>query len=314
MDRRDFVRTSVGLGGLLAFAGDWLAPAEGAGQRQLERRSLGRTGQKSSVVVLGGIVVMNEEQSLADRVVGEALEAGVNHLDVAPTYGDAEVKLGQALRGRRDEIFLACKTARRDKQGATEELHNSLRRLQTDHLDLYQMHALDKPEELQQALGPGGALEAFLEAREQGLIRFIGITGHRPPTLQEALRQFEFDTIMFPLNFILHHYNFGKELLKEANQRGVGVIAIKPIAHRPWAPEEPHRFKKTWYCPFSTNRDISLAMAYVLSQPVTTAIPSGDVRLFRRALSAAAHARPLTPQQVQAMHDRAASTEPLFAE
>ena len=313
MDRREFLRhTSVGLGGLLAFPADWQTAEEGPGHGQLERRSLGRTGHESSVVALGGIVVMNEEQSVADQVVGEALDAGVNHIDVAPSYGDAEVKLSHALRGRRDQVFLACKTGSRDKQGAAEELRNFLRRLQTDYVDLYQFHGLDKPEELQQVLGVGGALEAFLEAREQGLIRFIGITGHRPQTLREALRQFDFDTVMFPISFILHHHGYGLELLNEANQRGVGVIAIKPIAHRRWEPDEPRRYKKTWYRPFSTNRDISLAMAYVLSQPITTAIPSGDVRLFRRSLVAARHVRPLTQEQIRAMGEEAAAVQPLF--
>ena len=314
MNRRDFVRhTAVGLGSLVAFEGNWAA-AEGVKPRQLACRSLGRTGHKSSVVALGGILVMNEEQSLADQVVGEALDAGINHVDVAPTYGDAELKLGHALRGKRDRVFLACKTQKRDKEGAAEELRNSLGRLETDHFDLYQMHGLDKPEELEQALGPGGALEAFLEARDQGLIRFIGVTGHRPETLQQALRQFDFDTVMFPLNFILHHHGFGLELLSEANRRGVGVIAIKPIAHRHWQPDEPRRYKKTWYRPYSSSRDIGLAMAYVLSQPLTAAIPSGDIRLFRRAVTAARRRRELTPDDREAMTERAAAVEPLFSQ
>ncbi len=315
MDRREFVRcTSVGLASYLVSSGG-LARALGEPPGgQLECRSLGRTGHKSSVVALGGVVVKNEEQRVADQVVGEALDAGVNHVDVAPTYGDAELKLGHALRGRRDQVFLACKTAKRDKQGAAEELRNSLRRLQTEHFDLYQMHGLDKPEELQQALGPGGALEAFLEAREEGLIRFIGVTGHSPSNISDALDQFDFDTVMFPINFILQHHGYGQRLHEKANERCVGVIAIKPIAHRYRKAGEPQRCRKCWYKPFTTNHDIRLAMAYVLSQPITTAIPSGDIRLFRRSLAAAQHVRPLTREQIQAMDERAGSTEPLFSE
>jgi len=258
------------------------------------------------------MTVAGEEQKRVNELVDDALAAGVNHIDAAPTYGDCEVLFGKALAGRRSEVFLACKTTKRDKQGATEELHKSLERLQTDHLDLYQMHALDDPQERRQALGPGGAIEAFLEAREQGLLRFIGITGHNPDNLLAALDEFPFDTVMFPISFILQYHGFGLELLAEANRRSIGVIAIKPIAEQLHQPGEPHRYPKCWYKPLDTNEEISRAVWYALAQPVSTILPSASIRLFRRSLSAALHMRPLSTQEASALQAKAAATEPLF--
>ena len=312
MDRREFVRrAAAGLGGLLvASTVDSALSAEIA---PIARRPLGTTGHESGVVALGGLTVAGEDQKQVNQFVDDALAAGVNHIDVAPTYGDAELLFGTALAGRRNEVFLACKTIRRDKQGATEELHRSLERLQTDHLDLYQMHALDDPEERRQALGPGGALEAFVEAREQGVVRFIGITGHNPDNLLAALDEFDFDTVMFPISFILQHHGFGLELLAEANRRSIGVIAIKSIAERRYHEGEARRYPNCWYKPLNTNEEISRAVWYVLAQPVTTIVSSGSIRLFRRSLAAAQHLRPLSPEEKSALQTKAAATKPLFS-
>lgn len=310
MDRRDFLR----LGGAAALGAGLLGalPVGEALAAGLEYRRDKRTGFRRSVITLGGIVVMNEEQKVADEVVDYALEAGVNAVDVAPSYGDAEVKLGHALRGKRDLVFLGGKTTKRDKAGAGEELRHSLERLQTDHLDLYQFHGLDKREELEQVLGPGGAMEAFQEAKTEGLIRFIGITGHRPDTLLEALRRYDFDTVMLPYNFILDHYGYGRAVVEEALKRGCGVLAIKPIAQRAWEPGETRTVPKCWYKPFSTNREISLMVRWLLGTSVTSLIPSGDVRLFRRALRAAQHYQPLTAAELAELEEKAAEVKPLF--
>ncbi len=312
MDRREFVRrAAAGLGGL--FVASSIDSPLSAETARIAQRPLGTTGHESGVVALGGMTVSNEDQKQVNRLVDDALAAGVNHIDAAPTYGDCEVLFGKALAGRRNEVFLACKTTKRDKQGATEELHKSLERLQTDYLDLYQMHALDDSEERQQALGPGGALEAFLEAREQGIVRFLGITGHNPDNLLSALNEFNFDTVMFPINFILQHHGFGLELLAEANRRGIGVIAIKPIAERHHQRGEPRRYPKCWYKPLNTNEEISRAVWYALAQPVSTILPSASIRLFRRSLSAARHVRPLSTQEASALQAKAVATESLFS-
>jgi len=310
MNRRLFLK----IGSIAALGGSLLRSyADDGPTRGLECRPLGRTGHYRSVVTLGGIVVMNEDQAEADRLVGEALDAGVNGVDVAPTYGDAELKLGHALRGKREQVFLACKTTKRDRVGAAEELRRSLQRLETDYLDLYQLHGLDKPEELEQVLGPGGALEAFQEAKEAGLIRFFGITGHRPETLLDAIRRFDFATVMFPYNFILAHYGYGQELLAEARRRNLGVLAIKPIAMRAWETGEIRTAPKCWYKPFSIHHEISLAMRWALAQPITTVVPSGDMTLFRRALKAAQHLSPLRPEESVELENKAKQLKPLFA-
>jgi predicted aldo/keto reductase-like oxidoreductase len=309
MNRRHFLK----IGGIAALGASLLRSyADEGSPGGLECRPLGRTGHYRSVVTLGGIVVMNEDQAEADRLVGEALDAGVNGVDVAPTYGDAELKLGHALRGKRDQVFLACKTTKRDRAGAAEELRKSLQRLETDYFDLYQLHGLDKPEELEQVLGPGGALEAFQEAKEAGLIRFLGITGHRPETLLAAIRRFDFATVMFPYNFILAHYGYGQELLAEARRRNLGVLAIKPIAMRAWEPGEIRTAPKCWYKPFSTHHEISLAVRWALAQPITTVVPSGDMTLFRRALKAAQHLSPLRPEEIAELQGKAEQLKPLF--
>ncbi|MBS7609603.1 aldo/keto reductase [Candidatus Bathyarchaeota archaeon] len=168
----------------------------------MEKRKLGRTGHWISVMAFGGAALSKVSQSVADGAVRLAMDHGVNHFDIAPSYGNAELRLRPWMKDYRSHIFLACKTLKRTKEEAWKELRSSMERLGVDNLDLHQFHALDKLEELDKVLGLGGAMEAFLEAREKGLIRFIGIMGHKPPILLEALRCFDFDTVLFPLNFV----------------------------------------------------------------------------------------------------------------
>lgn len=308
MQRREFIK--AGLSAAAAFFADHAGAASLSG---LPTRPLGRTGHRSSVVALGGIVVAGESQEYANRIVEHALRNGVNHVDVAPTYGDAETKLGQALLGKRHRVFLACKTAQRTREGAEKELSASLERLQTDYFDLYQFHGLDKPEDLEVVFGPGGALEAVLAAREKGLIRHIGMTGHNPENFLAALKRFPLETCMFPINFVLaHHGDYGKRLLDELVRREIGIIAIKPIAARPWQEGEFRRWPKCWYKPIDDARQIDLAVRWVLELPVTTIIPSGHPQLFDRALRAARRLRPLTPDERTELSALAASLTPLF--
>jgi predicted aldo/keto reductase-like oxidoreductase len=179
-------------------------------------------------------------------------------------------------------------------------------------VDLYQFHGLDKPEELAQVMGPDGALEAFQEARQQGLIRFIGITSHRPDTLLKAIGEFQFDSVVLPYNFIFGHYGYGKALLEEAWRQGLAVSAIKPLAESCWGADETHTCPKTWYKPFTDEADVRLCVRWILGQRVTTAIPSGDMRLFRLALAAAQQYTPLTAEELAALDVKAAGLQPLF--
>ena len=258
----------------------------------MERRRLGRTGHMSTVVTFGAAGIGRVDQETADRAIETALAHGVNHVDVAPRYGEAEVRLRPWMARIRSRIFLGCKTGQRTREEASAELSRSLERLGTDRLDLYQLHAVGKLHELDQCTAPGGALEALVEAREAGLVRWLGITGHThdaPRTHLEALRRFDFDTVMFPLNFVLwadpRYREDAQALLEECRRRDVGVHIIKTVARDPWG-DRP-RTHTTWYEPFTDQTIIDQAVAFVLSRPVTTLCSVGDVSVLPRVLEAA---------------------------
>jgi len=241
-----------------------------------------RDGIELSVVGFGGMVLVGMEQGAADRIVADSVDRGVNYFDVAPFYGDgeAETKLGIALMHYRQEVFLACKTLERSAAGATKELDRSLRRLRTDHFDLYQFHSVDALEDLDAILGPQGALQAVLEAREAGEVRFIGITGHFAPVQAQALRHFAFDTLMVPVDLVDRFY-FGAEngLLALAHQLDVGVIAIKSTFRGAVA-------------------DKVSAYRYTLSLPVSTTIPAGNVEEIQLAIEIAKQLQPMTAEEM----------------
>lgn len=301
MDRRNFLKATVAGG--IAAAAQRMVRAEPRGileeVQKLQKRELGQTGEKLSIIGFGGIVVMNAEPDQACERVREAIEAGVNYFDVAPTYGDAELKLGPALEPYRKEVFLACKTTERTKEGAARELARSLERLRTDHFDLYQLHGLSKMEDLETALGPGGAIEAFQEARERGQVRFLGFSAHSVEVALAAMDRFRFDTILFPFNYTLYFQaNFGPQVLARALDQGMGCLALKALARQSW-PEDADRneYPKCWYQPVTHPKELELALRFTLSEPVTAAIPPGDERLFRRALKVAQDFRPLNEEE-----------------
>jgi aryl-alcohol dehydrogenase-like predicted oxidoreductase len=272
----------------------------------MERRRLGRTGHLSTVVTFGAAGIGRVEQDVADRAIQTALDHGVNHVDVAPRYGDAELRLRPWMASIRERIFLGCKTAERTRDDAKAQLHRSLERLGTDRLDLYQLHSVGKLHDLDACTAKGGALEALVEAREAGLARWLGITGHThdaPRTHLEALRRFDFDTVMFPLNFVLwsipEYRRDVEALLSVCRQRDVGVHIIKTVAKDPWG-DRP-RTHTTWYEPFTDQAAIDRAVAFVLSKPVTTLTSAGDVTVLPRVLDAAERCRPLEPADEQAL-------------
>jgi aryl-alcohol dehydrogenase-like predicted oxidoreductase len=264
----------------------------------MEYRWLGRTGHKSSVVAFGTFAVGGLDQAAADRAIQTVLDAGVNHFDVAPTYGDAELRLQPWMSRIRDSIFLGCKTKERAREAAKVQLHRSLERLGTDHLNLYQLHAVAKRADLDECTRSGGALEALVEAREEGLVDWLGITSHThdaPRTLVDALERFAFDTVMLPLNFVLwarpDYRRDAEMLLGVCRERGVGVHVIKSIAKAPWG-DRP-KTANTWYEPFTDQATIDRAIAFNLARPVTTLCSVGDPVLLPRFLDAAGRYRPL---------------------
>ena len=259
----------------------------------MEHRRLGRTGHQSSALVYGAAALSDVDQDTADASVQEALDAGINHFDVAADYGDAELRLGPWMPRIRDDIFLATKTGDRDREGAWASINRSLERLQTDRVDLIQLHAVGDLEELDKVTARGGALEAALQAQEQGLASHVGITGHgheAPSTHLEALRRHAFATVLTPLNAAVWQrsdYRADYEaLVAEVQRQDVGLMTIKTVARRNW-PQGSDQTYTTWYEPYDEAEKIRAGVSWVLSHPELTGLATpGDVRLLRHVVAA----------------------------
>lgn len=279
-------------------------------------RTLGRTGEKVSIFGFGGIVVMNMEQEKANDIVAESVERGINYFDVAPNYGNAQDQLGPALEPYRDEVVLACKTDKRTKDEAKRELHESLELLRTDHIDVYQMHGIDDPQEIETALGPGGALEAFQEARDEGLIKYIGFSCHAQQSALKLMEGFDFDTVLFPINWCYWlDRGAGEKVLKKAQSRDMGRIAMKGLAHRNWGEDEEKAFNKTWYKPiYDDKRLAELALRFTLSQSVSLALSPGEAKMLRLGLEIVEDIDKieLNEEEMAELKERAEKTEPIF--
>jgi len=320
MERRSFLKATGGVvGGLtLGVAGMKQADAAPAGQEDfvLPRRVLGRTGQKVSIVGFPGLCMIHYDQETCNAAVHKAFGRGVNYFDVAPAYGNgkAETRLGIALEGiERDKIFLACKTKMRDKAGARKELEQSLKLLKTEHIDLYQMHHIQRPEQVKEALGPGGAIETFLEAQKEGKVRYLGFSAHTTKGALEALKGFDFDTIMFPINLVEYYkLGFGKAVLEQANKQGAAVVAIKPMCRGAW-PEGVERTRRWWYHPMEDAEEIKLGFKWTLSQPgVVAGFPPGFADLADRAIDAVRDYKPVTEAEIEQAKKLAASCLSIF--
>lgn len=280
-------------------------------------RRFGRTGHQSTIVIFGAYAVGQISQSEADAVIESVLAHGVNHIDVAPSYHAAELRLGPWLERHRDRFFLGGKTMERTGRGVREELERSLERLRVARLDLYQLHAVETMEQLAACLGPGGALEAILQAREEGLTRYIGITSHglqAPAVEVAALERFDLDSVLFPLNFKLWsndaYRRDAETLLGLARTRDVGTMVIKSLVRGPWGDRAPSYH--TWYEPFDEPPAMERALRFALSQAVTGIISAGDARLLPAILDLAERFQPMNEAEQQELVATAAAFEPLF--
>ena len=286
----------------------------------METRRLGRTEHLSTIFILGGAAFGKIDQADADRAFHLAMDHGVNHIDIAPSYGRgvAETRIGNAMRGYRDRFFLACKTTKRAAEDAWAELNESLERLQVDAFDLYQMHSVNDMENLEQALGPGGAVETFLRARDEGITKYLGITGHgllAPQVHKAAIERFGFDTVLNPLNFVLwanEGYRRDYEAFRqEAKARDVGLLAIKAWAKAPWG--EDARAYGTWYRPFDDLGHLEDCLRWALSQEGLTGLAGpSDVRLWPIILDAAERFRPMAADEQAALVATADQYELIF--
>jgi len=284
----------------------------------METRRFGRTGHMSTVAIFGAAAFSNVSQEDADKAMERIIEAGVNHIDIARSYGEAELRVGPWMPRERGRFFLGSKTTERTKEGAWKELQESLKRLQIEALDLYQIHAVTTMDELDAVTMKGGALEAFLEARQNGLTRFIGITGHgvnAPKIYLEALRRFDFDTVLFPLNFVQmanpEYRKYAEELITTCKAKDVGTMIIKSITRAPWGNRE--HTATTWYEPFDNIEEIQPAVNFALSYDITGLCTAGDTRVLPLVLKACENFTPLSEAEKEGMIESGKQYEPLFA-
>lgn len=308
MDRRDFLKS--------ALAGSVAATAARAAGAPLAKRRY-KDNIELSIVGLGGVVVCGMEQKLADAIVAQSFERGVNYYDVAPSYfdGEAETKLGHALQPIRQKIFLACKTQKRDAKGAREELEQSLKRIGTDHFDLYQFHAVTTTDDVEKILAPGGAADTFLRARKEGKVRYLGCSAHSEEAALAMIDRFPLDSILFPINFAsVSQADFGPRVIAHAREKGVARLALKALAKTAWAEHDPEQagHPKTWYRPIDDRELASKALRFTLSEDITAAIPPGDEKIYAMALDIAAAFQPLSPAERQELLASAKSIKPLF--
>ena len=249
----------------------------------METRPLGKTGESLSVVGFGAIVFVQEGPDFARESVARAIDSGVNYFDMGPAYGEgeAEERGGPAIEPYRDRIFLAEKTGKRTKDEAATELRQSLERMRTDHFDLYQLHGVTRMEEVDTIVGPGGALEAFVEAREQGLVRFLGFSAHTEEAALALMDHYDFDSILFPLNYVTWYQgHFGPTVVEKAQEKGAGILALKALAKMPWPDDKKEKWTKAWYSPVETYEEARSALRWTLSRPVTACVSPSHAELL----------------------------------
>ncbi len=319
MKRRSFLKAVGGVAGSYYLSQNIALGTETNSKEktaEIPKRTLGKTGQKISIIGFPGLALAKQGQDEGTKALHAAFEQGINYYDVAPTYGkgDSEIRMGIGLQGiDRTKIFLSCKTQMRDKDGARQELERSLTRLKTDYFDLYQMHAISRPGDVERALGPSGAMETFIKAKEEGKVRYFGFSAHTTKAALAALKGFKFDTVMFPINFIeLFNIGFGKPILELAKEQGFGIIAIKGMAGGAW-PRDAQRTRDNWYNALEQDDVINMAMRFTLSQDnVTTAIPPGFLDLFYKAIPIGKSYSKITEAEVQKLRELAKPAPSIF--
>jgi aryl-alcohol dehydrogenase-like predicted oxidoreductase len=283
----------------------------------ITKNLFGRTGHESTRVVFGGASLSKVTQDEADQTLEVLLRYGINHLDVAAGYGDAELRIAPWLKKHPNHFFLATKTGERTYDGAKRQIHLSLERMGVERVDLIQLHSLADPIEWDIALSPKGALEACVEAREQGLVKFIGVTGHGSQiaaTHLRSLERFDFDSVLLPYSYIMmqdpHYAAAFERVATVCAERNVAVLTIKSIARRPWWGREHTR--ATWYQPFEDQQDIDAAVHWVLSRPGIFLATTGDIHLMPKVLDAATHFASAPPDETMREQQSRLEMVPLF--
>ena len=313
MKRRNFIRNSA-LGGLaltipaIRSFGNNFSP-----DYKMPHRVLGKTGEKLSVIGFGGIMLNDNPQEFANELVAKSYELGVTYYDVAPNYGNAEERLGPALEPYRKNCFLACKTHERDADGAQTNLEDSLRKLRTNHFDLYQLHALSSVDQVKQVFGPNGAMETIVKAKKDGKIKHVGFSAHSVDAALLAMENYDFDSVLFPINFACWSAgDFGPQVYAEAEKRGMGILALKAMALTRLKDGEEKLYKNVWYRPIEDEEIMKMALKYTLSKNITAAIPPGKNTLFLKALEFMNDYEPISGAETEKLLALSKSTEPIF--
>jgi predicted aldo/keto reductase-like oxidoreductase len=271
-----------------------------------------------SVIGFGGIIVVGMDQSSANKTVAASIDNGINYFDVAPSYwdGEAEEKLGKALQPYRKNIFLACKTMERSANGAKKELEISLNRIGVDHFDLYQFHAVTMLDEVEEIFAPDGAAETFVKAQKDGKIKYIGFSAHSEQAAMALMDRFDFDSLMFPVNFVSYTTShFGPRILERAKEKNTAVIALKALAYTPLPGDDENIEKsceKCWYQPVEDPNLAEKALRFTLSQDITAAIPPGDERWYNMALKFARRFEPMDSDEQEKLLSETRGVKPLF--
>jgi predicted aldo/keto reductase-like oxidoreductase len=314
MKRRKFIRQSIIGGSMISLP---LSPIWSSihnfGEKPMPRRPLGRTGETISVIGFGGIMLNRNTQDFSNDIISRSYEAGINYYDVAPSYGNSEELMGPALEPYRKNCFLSCKSGQRDRKGVEKEMNESFEKLRTDYFDLYQLHALSSIEDVEKSFAPGGAMEAIHKAREQGKVRFIGFSAHSEEAALLALENYDFDTVMYPINFVCwHNGNFGPGVYEKAVGRNAGILVLKSVAERRLKQGEERFFPNVWYKPVLEDKLFDQSLWFSMSKKVSSIIPPGNMNLFLKALDRAHHFHPLAEAEEESLKERALEIEPMF--
>lgn len=286
----------------------------GSGSDPLPQRDF-LPGVRLSILGFGGLILAGMTREQGERLVAESIARGVNYFDVSPAYGagEAEQRLGPALQSYRKNVILACKTLERTAAGARKELEESLRRLRSSHVDLYQFHAVNRIGDVRDIFAPGGAMEAFVRAREEGLVRFLGFSSHSVPIAMELLDCFRFDSVLFPVNYVCYaRGNFGPQVLEKARGQGVARVALKAMACTPWPAGAPRPYANCWYRPIDDPAQALQALRFSLSEDVSAVFPPADERLYRMALTLASAATPLSAEERHELLRSARGLKPIM--
>jgi len=325
MERRKFLRNAGGLVGGMTLGATQLSAGEFKDLNEMvlvpgevPKRRIKSSGEAISMIGFPGNALRHYDQKESNEGVSWAVEQGVNLFDVAPAYGkdgECEIKLGNALQSvNRDKIFLASKTKKRDKKGALQELETTLKRLKTDRLDLYQMHNLQTIDEVEEAFGPAGCMEVIEKAKKEGKIRHVGFSAHTSLAAMAVMNKYQFDTVMFPINFIEHFsFAFGQAVIEKANNQGVSVLAIKATSGGGWASSTPRTERDWWYKVTNEQQLLSMVVRFTLSQPnVIAALPSSFIPHVKATVELVKAYSPIKKEEVEQLHQIARERISIF--